>query len=399
MYKINSRRLIFAFCLVLCGLVLGVNHSSAIEYGGLGARPTNPDPNNARTESIFVYTLAGGEQKSDAVTVYNNSSTKKDVLVYAVDAQTSNTGAFTCEQLADQADEVGKWITLSASELSIEPTKSQEVPFEVLLPAQVDAGEHNGCIVIQEKAAESSSSGVALSFRSAIRVAIRTPGDITKKLSFTDFVVTTAESGVKVLSPSLKNEGNVSIDATLSVTATNILPFGAFEAGGQFPVLSNQSADFNFEFPQTFWGGLYRAKTVATYNSDPDATLGEDTDQATSIESEQRWFFMMPSLPALAIELAVILTVGGFIGARLHSRRRIAKLRNSWQEYTVVAGDNIKSIAAAHHISWKKFASINKLKPPYSLEDGQTVRVPKTRKTSSSSKSPKKSAKKSSKSE
>ena len=53
--------------------------------GGIGGRPANPDPNNPRTESIFIYTLDKGASKQDQVLVSNGSSETKTVELYTVD--------------------------------------------------------------------------------------------------------------------------------------------------------------------------------------------------------------------------------------------------------------------------------------------------------------------------
>lgn len=348
----------------------------AIEYGGLGARPANPDPSNPRTESIFVYTLEPTEQKKDAVMVYNNSSSRKEIIVYAVDAQTSNTGAFTCRQLVEPKNQVGSWIQLEKTELRLEPTESEEVPFTVSVPGRVEVGEHNGCIVVQEKAKQTTDSGVALSFRSALRVAITVPGDIVKELSFTDFKIDRLESGAYTFTPHFKNTGNVSVDADIKVKAQNVFRLANYSDGGKFPVLAQQSAQFNFEMSQPFWGGFYRTKATATYNKDPNAVLGQESEEQATISSASKWVVVPPKPLALLIEITLIALVFGSLAYWMRSKRHLRHLRSSWEAYTVKSGDNVKSIAGSHKVSWKKFALINKLKPPYALEKGQKVLVP-----------------------
>ena len=41
---------------MIAGLILSV----PVSANGIGGRPANPDPNNPRTSSIFIYTGGGG---------------------------------------------------------------------------------------------------------------------------------------------------------------------------------------------------------------------------------------------------------------------------------------------------------------------------------------------------
>lgn len=77
--------------LVVVFLFLFFQSSFAIEYGGFGGRPAYPRADNPRTESIFVHTLEPGAVQKEGITVINNSSESKTVLIYAADS-TPSTG-------------------------------------------------------------------------------------------------------------------------------------------------------------------------------------------------------------------------------------------------------------------------------------------------------------------
>ncbi len=123
----------------------------AIEYGGLGGRPAFPQEDNPRTDSIFVHTAEPGTVIEEGVRVVNNKQETKTALVYATDSTPSTGGAFACEQMSDTKDTVGAWIQLEKSEVTLEPGTNELVPFTITIPAHASVGEHNGCIVIQEK--------------------------------------------------------------------------------------------------------------------------------------------------------------------------------------------------------------------------------------------------------
>ena len=77
------------------------------------------------------------------------------------------------------------------------------IPFKIALPANVSVGEHNGCIVSQEIKESLNNTGVSLTVRSGIRVAVTVPGEIKRELKFVGFNVN--RSGKEVgLSASVK---------------------------------------------------------------------------------------------------------------------------------------------------------------------------------------------------
>lgn len=162
--------------------------SFAIEYGGFGGRPAYPRADNPRTESIFVHTLEPGAVQKEGITVVNNSTETKTVLVYAADSTPSTGGAFACKQFSEEKTDVGSWISLNKTELTLSAGSTQIVPFTITVPANAGVGEHNGCVLIQEKKPKRDDQpGVNLSIRTGLRVAIMVPGDIERKLEIAGF--------------------------------------------------------------------------------------------------------------------------------------------------------------------------------------------------------------------
>lgn len=72
---------------------------------------------------------------------------------------------------------VGSWVTLEQTEVTVPAHDTVKVPFEIQIPEKADAGEQNGCIVVQDTStdAKQQSGGVVLNFHSAIRIAITIP--------------------------------------------------------------------------------------------------------------------------------------------------------------------------------------------------------------------------------
>ncbi|MDP2933281.1 MAG: LysM peptidoglycan-binding domain-containing protein [bacterium] len=363
---------------ILVFLFFGSRNAFAIEYGGFGGRPAYPRADNPRTESVFIHTLEPGDVQEEGVLTVNNTAEQKTVLVYGVDSSSSADSSFACEQFSQEKDDVGAWITLAKSEVTLESGTSEIIPFTIYVPQSANVGEHNGCIVIQEKKGEAQpGSGVSLSFRTGLRVAITIPGELTRKLEIVSFTVTPRKDGSFLLRPEVKNLGNVSIDADVQVITRYF--FGAFliRHGGQFPIFRGGTSDWNFELKKPFWGGWYRSSFTVEYDANPEAGVGVKSGQTlTRLDGPSVWFWSFPTPAALAIEVIVLLALafGGFLFWL--SQKRKNWIKKNWVEYEIKSGEDIKSLAERFDVSWKLIARTNKLQPPYALKTGEKIKIP-----------------------
>lgn len=351
--------------------------SFAIEYGGFGGRPAYPRADNPRTESIFVHTLEPGAVQKEGITVVNNSTETKTVLVYAADSTPSTGGAFACKQFSEEKTDVGSWISLNKTELTLSAGSTQIVPFTITVPANAGVGEHNGCVLIQEKKPKRDDQpGVNLSIRTGLRVAIMVPGDIERKLEIAGFDYK-RQKWVIILSPRVRNAGNVSIDADVSVITRHSFGLKYAEQGGEYPVLRWETSDWNFDLPKPFFWGLYRSKFTVSYDQNPAAEIGDNTDgELTVLKGPSVWFIMLPSLLGFITQLILLGLVGALIFLYIVARRREQWIINHWVSKTLTANTDITSLAEEYNVSWKLLAKVNRLKPPYTLKKGDKLKVP-----------------------
>jgi hypothetical protein len=353
--------------------------ASAVEYGGVGGTPANPRADNPRSKSIFVYTLKSGQPQSDGIKIYNNTQEKRTISVNAVDSVLASGGAFSCAQQADPRVDVGKWIQLKSNQITLDPHTNQTVPFTVTPPENAGAGEHDGCITIQDASmteASTAKNGVVLGFRSAIRVAVTVPGNIVKELSLQSVTVAMQKDGTYQVITTARNNGNVSLDTNLKVKLTSVFGLAANQNKATYPILANSSARWETSLSALSWGGWYKATTTATYSSNPGASLGEKSANQKTVELSSGLFYVPPTGIAALIEiLAVLLVIGAIVWfvRRLQHKRHVNK---HWDIYVVEAHETLNHIAKEHGVSWKKIARVNKLKPPYHIEKGQKLRLP-----------------------
>src|SRR3989344_4441288 len=360
------------------GITLLANNVFAVEYGGFGGRPAYPRADNPRTESIFIHTLEPGDIQKEGILTVNNATEQKTMLVYAVDSTPSTGGAFACAQFSEAKKDVGAWITVKKSEVTLEPGTNELVPFSIHVPKNASVGEHNGCIVMQEKKEKAEDgSGVSLSFRTGLRVAVTIPGELERKLEIVGFTVTKRDNGNFLLHPLVKNLGNVSIDADAQVVTRYFFGLTHLTHGGQYPILRGDTSDWNFELKKPFWGGWYRSNFFVEYDENPEAGVGvQSGKELTRLKGPSVWFWSFPTPAALAIEIIILLALafGGFLFWL--SQKRKKWIKNNWVSYEVESGEDIKSLAERFDVSWKLLAKVNKLQQPYAFKPGEKIKVP-----------------------
>jgi nucleoid-associated protein YgaU len=350
---------------------------SAVEYQGIGGQPANPITGNERSKSIFIYELAPSAQKSDAIKVLNNTDKERVITLDVVDAILSSDGVFGCAQSAEPKKGVGTWASLEQTTVTVPAGSSVDVPFTILVPNKVDTGEHNGCITIQDKSVtQTPSSGVTLGFRSAIRMVVKVPGDIVKKVDFVS-VVAKASDNAYVVTPTVENNGNVSLDIDIEAGFQSL--FGSTVTSSKrstYPILSNSQAKWNVTVDAPYWGGWYRAYATAHYNDDVSIGIGEAGEKNKRIQGVSSVMFVAPAPSALLIEILLLGIIIG-IGYFVTRRRNEAKIANlHWVEYRTKSNDTLNSIAKKHNVSWKLLARVNKLRAPYEIEPGMPLKIP-----------------------
>ncbi len=353
---------------------------SAVESGGVGGRPAYPKAGNPRSESIFIFAVEPGKTSGDGVRINNNTGTTKSIDIYSVDSQASSGGAFACAQKVDEPHAAGSWVELGKTQITLGPQSNEIIPFTLTVPKDTASGEYNGCIVIQEanQTPTAAGNGIALSFRSAIRVAVTVPGDLKKGLFFTGLESRSGEDGKRVVSVSAKNQGNVSLDADIAITLRSVLWTTVRKVGGTFPILANSQSDLNFDTIDPFWGGFYFLRAEASYNPDPGAGIG--TGSKTAHVTKRRILFVKPKPLAAVTELLLLTVLVAAAAWSVRRRRFKRQAYRLWTPHRVQPGEHLKTLADSRGIAWQSLARINKIRPPYVLHPGDTIKIPPPKK-------------------
>ena len=368
--------------------------SQAIEYNGFGGKPAFPREDNPRTESIFVHTAKPGEIIEEGVRVINNTDETKTFVVYAADYTRSTDGGFACRQYSQDKVGVGNWITLDTEEVTLDPMSEETVPFYINAPDDAEVGEHNGCILIQEKKAPSESAGISISVRTGLRVAITIPGEIFRRLSLSSISIARKGLDRLTLSLNVKNTGNVSIDTDIRVKVTNLLKKEIITFGGKYPIFRDDEATYNYDLKSPTFGAIYKAKGVVTYDGNAGTSIGSvNYSNPITIETRPVWFLVLPTLKGIAIIFVSVLLIIFLLIKILIKKKRKKWIMKNWVQYKAKKSDDINSLAEKFDVNWKILAKVNKLKAPYIIKSGDILKVPQ--KKARSSKKGSKSANKS----
>lgn len=347
--------------------------------GGIGGRTTTVDPENPRTQSIFIYTMNHGDQTRDAILVANRTDEEKTILLSSVDGVVTNTGAYTCRQESEPITGMGAWLKLDKESVTLPAGGEEKVGFTVTVPDNADVGEHNGCIAMQaDQAPAEATGGVRLYMRQAIRTVATIPGELKRDLTISQFKVGKDETGFPEYLMSVENVGNVSADVDMRIHIKNSFNKEVFATGGEYPVIPNETLTQNFNSNyRPMFGGWLTAEPSIKF----DKRLGVFGTQDESAEFEVKQgepvkFFLWPTVAGWVVITSVVVIVGSLVGWLILSKRKSKKLRKNLNAHTVKQGDTLESLARTSGYSWKDIAKLNKIRAPYVLTEGQDLLIP-----------------------
>lgn len=361
--------------LLLFVISLFFPHSSqAIEYQGIGLFPGSPREDNKRSEDIFIHESEPGTTIDESVVVVNNTNSIKKIALYAADAIASHDGAFACKQKVEEKEEVATWINISENEITLEPKNRKKIPFTITVPQSIDVGEHNGCVLIQEiEGKNDGAEGITIHKRTGIRVQITIPGEMKSNLTLENFSILSRNDGNKNIHVEIINTGNVSNTTNLQIKTKNILGKEVATHGGEYSILKNEKNEWNFVFNKTFWGGIFKSNVTSSY-------LDPQSNTEKQITGESSWFFMWPHWTVIAGILLLLLLITYEIYKAYKKRQIKNTIQKTWARQKISKTDSIESLAEKTNTEWEIIAKVNGLKAPYSLQNHNSLILPRPKK-------------------
>lgn len=277
----------------------------------------------------FVFKGQPGQTVHGAVRVLNVGTASGRSGLYAVDATTGQTSGAVYRSRQEPRRDVGAWIKLGKSSVTLDPGQSQVVPFSVRIPADVTAGQHLGGIVAQRSTGKSSSSssGKGGSFRvriqelSVLAVQVNVPGPERASLALTGIKVGNQPGHQSVL-VGIGNTGNVLVKG--SGTLKIVTKGGRVAQRSSFN-LDTFVPDSHIDFPVYVQGkalepGRYRGIVSISYrghdltrtfsfaitNAQAAQVFGAPAAQQTPIDSssDRTLIYVLVAISALSVGAA-----------------------------------------------------------------------------------------------
>lgn len=181
---------------------------------------------------FFTLQAEPGTTVKDKVSVSNLSGTPTTFRIYGADAyNTPRDGGFAVRGPDEANHDVGTWIRLAKSSLTVPPRTRADIPFTLTVPANASPGDHPGAIVALDTQTERGSGKLAVGVQRAVgaRVYLRVSGPSLAALSVEHMSVDHgsplmpgAGSSAATIHYTLVNRGNVTLSPRLAVKATGL---------------------------------------------------------------------------------------------------------------------------------------------------------------------------------
>lgn len=148
----------------------------------------------------------------------NRSDTTIKLKVYASDAFTTPGGGIALLTADKKPRDVGSWITVKSTTLTLKSRQSATVPFTLTVPSDATPGDHSGG-VLTSLVTETQGKTVCLDRRLGSRLHLRVNGPLNPSLTVGDLHATyrgtldPAGSGSLRVTYTVENTGNVGLKA------------------------------------------------------------------------------------------------------------------------------------------------------------------------------------------
>lgn len=353
-----------SFSAVLLTIILLAQTASALTFNGFFANPVT------KGKTWFTYEMEPGDSVKDYLVVTNNQNTTQSFYIYPADLSASTDGGFAIKQRKEEMKDIGKWIELEETEVTLTPRSSQKIAFTLTVPndEKIDVGEHAGGIAIEEKPASENNSqqGIVIHKRVGTRVYVTIPGEIIKDVQYESFKKDISKFRSFVIpkiykfSVATNNIGNVSNKIEIVFNAKNILT-GKIHTQKYSQMLTRETrgvSNFNWKAP---FCGIYKFSVDGKYQTlDGEGVFKTDT-------------LIGIIIPWDLILLLIILVIFGLQG---YKKYKTLYSGENWKQYTVKSSDTVTELAEKYSVTWRQIVKVNKIKAPYSIKSGEKILLP-----------------------
>ncbi|WP_433215014.1 WxL protein peptidoglycan domain-containing protein [Dactylosporangium sp. CS-047395] len=288
-------------------------------------QPSSANGPDSRKEFSYA-DIKPGTVIHDYVAVTNFSAAPVTFQIYATDAQNGNGGVLQLQPAAEKPTDLGSWVTLQKTSVTLKPNERAIEPFTITVPATATPGDHTGGVLASIGVEENSTNGpVKVDRRLGVPLYMRIAGPLNPGI--------TVESVSAAYHPTANPVGGGSTDVTLTVRNTgnvrlNLSPEVAVKglfwlkvAGVTAATLPNllpgAKVQFTVHLDGVFPLGPMTVQVRAVPSQITALGLPKAPNEPQAVEAEA----FMWATPWAVIAILILL-VGGFFAVRQIRRMR-----------------------------------------------------------------------------
>lgn len=272
--------------LLLAGTILLAGGGATAQEGGVDfvVEPV-PGSSTAPQGGYFLITAAPGGEISQSIGLRNDSSSRLDLRLAAVDAVTGQLGGASYALASETPTRTGAWITLDRTTVTLEPKASAVVPFRVAVPTGARSGEYLAGISVAAPTSKGDAgaagegqagASVDVQTRRIVAVQVNVPGPSDPELAITGVSPTGRPDGL-YLQIAIHNTGR----GLTKGEGTISLPDHDFERPFSLDTfVPDTSIAYPIKWTDSVQDGDYRARVEIRYdgriaNWDGTFTIGQ----------------------------------------------------------------------------------------------------------------------------
>lgn len=306
----------------------------------------------------YDYELLPGGLVVDYVAVANYSAKPVTVRLLARAASSDGTSTFVVQPTTASPTLLSTWVSIGQPEVKLPPRSTRTVPFQIGVPKGAEPGDYAGAMVMSLLAGDASGKGeakkgendspVAVEHRVALKMMLRVPGQIRPGLEVEDLRADwdgawspTGRGDVRV-SYTVKNTGNVRLNADPTITLDRSLGLGAVTVKGQQvqDLLPGGEIAVEQVVPDVVSIAPLTAK-VSLQPSGVDRELPETPKPTTAEVDVAAWWWLLAAAIA-----GLILLITAYVAWRHGRKRRRAAGGGSGGRRVIRRGGNPPAPAA-----------------------------------------------------
>ncbi|MDR0366946.1 MAG: hypothetical protein LBH68_09000 [Bifidobacteriaceae bacterium] len=290
--------------------------------------PANADGRDGRAS--FELVADPGERLEEHLAVTNLADRPAVFVLQSADGYFTEEGRFNMLADPSQSKDAGTWVKIE-SEVEVPAGETVVVPFEVVVPANAEPGDHAAGVaaaLVRTGQGEDGSADVGVVSRFGVRVMIRVSGELKPGLEIhqLDASYQLARSplrpGAMVARFELVNTGNARLQVTGTVTVQGHTVQWPSAGANRIELLPGEARRVEAAVGQVW--PLFRVKTSVEAVPQVVALEGVEVPSLPPVLANLTvWAFPWPQL---AVLVGVALIAWAWLAGRSRAKRRLARL-------------------------------------------------------------------------